>query len=531
MGTRNCIIIGAGPAGLTAAYELLETSDVRPILLESTGDIGGISRTVEYKGNRIDIGGHRFFSKSERVMAWWQRILPLQGAPARDDLLSGRRVPFSTAADSPDPERTDRVMLLRTRRSRILHGRRFFDYPITIGPGTVSNLGWLRTARIGASYLHALLFPIREEKSLEDFFINRFGRELYDAFFRDYTEKVWGVPCHRISPEWGAQRIKGLSIARALSHAVKTLYSGNSPISWKDAETSLIGQFLYPKFGPGQLWEDVARRVRERGGEIHLNHPVTGLRREGNRISGVTVADRSTGRTLQWNADYVLSSMPVRDLVASLSPSAPEDVRLAAAGLPYRNIVTVGLLLKKLTIGNEGKIGMVSGIVPDHWIYVQDRDVRLARIQIFNNWSPYMVRDMNTVWLGLEYVCGDGDDLWNLPDPALLGLAVEELVRIGVAEKADVLDGVAIRMPDAYPAYFGTYERFPRIREYADSIENLFLIGRNGMHRYNNMDHAMLTAMAAVGNIRTKSPRKDNIWSVNAEEEHHEERRRSPGTP
>jgi protoporphyrinogen oxidase len=531
MRTRDCIIVGAGPAGLTAAFELLETTDARPVIFESTGCIGGISRTIEYKGNRIDIGGHRFFSKSDRVMAWWNRILPLQGAPARDDLLLNRQVPLSSAPDSPDPEQTDRVMLVRRRRSRIYYRRKFFDYPITLGFGTVSSLGWLRAARIAVSYLHARAFPIRDEKSLEDFLVNRFGRELYGTFFRDYTEKVWGIPCDRIDPSWGVQRVKGLSLSKALSHALKLLVPGNSPGFRRDTETSLIDRFHYPKFGPGQLWEEVARIVKDRGGEIHLRHRVTGLRHEGNRVSHVTVENQLTGAPLTRKADYVLSSMPVKDLIPSLSPPAPQDVRTVADGLMYRNLIMVGLLMDKLTIRNDTGIETLNGIIPDTWIYIQDGGVRLGRIQVFNNWSPYLVGDMNTVWLGLEYFCDEGDDLWNLPDRDILGLAIGELDRIGIARKADVLDGVAIRIPRAYPAYFGTYDRFPLVRTYVDSFENLFLIGRNGMHRYNNMDHAMLTAMAAVDTIRTGASGKDIIWSVNADKEHLEERGRQAGRP
>ncbi|RPJ04713.1 MAG: hypothetical protein EHM37_22900, partial [Deltaproteobacteria bacterium] len=314
---RTAVIIGAGPAGLTAAYELLEQTDIKPILFEATGDIGGISKTINYKGNRIDIGGHRFFSKSDRVMDWWQRILPLQGRPARDDLLLGRKVPLSDRAHAPDPEREDRVMLVRSRLSRILFLQKLFNYPITLDFDTLKKLGLKRIAKMGLAYFRIRLFPIREEKTLEDFFINRFGRELYLTFFKDYTEKVWGVSCNEIKPEWGAQRVKNLSITKVLTHAVRRLHSKENSILQNNVETSLIGQFLYPKLGPGQLWEEVARRITDRGGEIHLRHQVVGLQRKNGLIAAAEVLDRSTGRTNVQAGDYFFSTMPVQDLFQS----------------------------------------------------------------------------------------------------------------------------------------------------------------------------------------------------------------------
>ena len=275
--TRYAVIIGAGPAGLTAAFELLAQTDIVPIIFEMSGDIGGISKTVNYKGNRIDIGGHRFFSKSDRVMQWWLDRMPVQGFPARDDLDLGRELPLSKEPGAPDPEKDDLVFLVRNRLSRIFFLRKFFNYPVALNLNTVANLGALRMAKIGLSYLKACLFPIKQEKNLEDFFINRFGKELYATFFKDYTEKVWGVACTQIKPEWGAQRIKGLSVTTALVHAVKKLAGLDASLAQKETETSLIGQFLYPKLGPGQLWEEVARLIVQRGGENQLNFEVTGM--------------------------------------------------------------------------------------------------------------------------------------------------------------------------------------------------------------------------------------------------------------
>ena len=522
---RTCIIIGAGPAGLTAACELLDKTDIRPVVLESSGTVGGLSRTVEYRGNRIDIGGHRFFSRSARVMSWWLGMLPLQGALSPDDRLPAWLPPSAAAAGGPDPDATDAVMLLRRRRSRIYHRGRFFDYPVTFGAETVSMLGWRRTARIGLSYLHARLFRIREEKSLEDFFINRFGRELYRTFFRDYTEKVWGVPCERIPPEWGSQRVRGLSISKAVGHAARNRLAGRRGHPRGRTEASLIDRFLYPKLGPGQLWEEAARRISVRGGEILLHRQVSGLRREGDRIAEVEVRNRLTGETTTMAADLFLSSMPVRDLVLSISPEAPPDVRSIAEGLSYRNLIVVGLLLRRLAIGAGTENSGPGRPVPDTWIYIQEAGIRMGRIQVFNNWSPYMVRDPGTVWLGLEYFCDGEDPIWNLPDPEIVAMATEELERIGFARGSDVLDGTVIRAPRAYPGYFGSYAGFPVVRRYLDGIDNLYPIGRNGMHRYNNMDHAMLTAMTAVDNIAAGDRRKENIWTVNTESDHHE----SPG--
>ncbi len=524
MSRKTAIVIGAGPAGLTAARELLEKTDIKPIIIEMTGDIGGISKTVNYKGNRIDIGGHRFFSKCDRIMNYWRNILPLQGSLARDDIELGRSVLLSEEADAPDPEQTDRVMLLRSRVSRIFFMRKLFDYPLSLNLRTIANLGFLRTSKIGLSYLKARLFPIDDEKTLKDFLTNRFGKELYLTFFKDYTKKVWGVPCTAIPPEWGAQRIKGLSISKAIVHAAKNILSKNISVGQKDTETTLIKQFMYPKLGPGQLWEEVARIIESKGGEVRLHHQVIGIERQGDRINQVMVRNKTTGETMTYTTDYVFSSMPVRDLVSGLDGEVPAEVQTVAQGLVYRDFITVGLLLKEMKIKNETETHTVNDIIPDNWIYIQERDVQLGRLQIFNNWSPYMVKNENTVWIGLEYFCTEGDELWVANDKKLASFAIDELVKIDIIEKDKVLDYVVIRVPKAYPAYFGTYGQFNVIREYLDDIENLFLIGRNGMHRYNNQDHSMLTAMTAVDNIIAGISTKDNIWQVNTEQEYHEKK-------
>ena len=524
MEQKIAIIIGAGPAGLTAAYELLEKTQIIPIVFESDSLIGGISKTVNYKGNRIDIGGHRFFSRSDKVMDWWENILPLQGKPSIDDIILERTISFSPKTGAPDPEKDDLVMLVRKRISRIFFKGKFFDYPVSLSHNTISNLGIIKIIRIGISYLFAQLFPIKNEKSLEDFFINRFGRELYRIFFRDYTEKVWGIPCSRIKPEWGAQRIKGISVTKVITHAVKNVFQKKKINNQKKIETSLIEQFLYPKFGPGQLWEEAARKIRQKGGSIILNNTVTGINNSDNLLKEVTVKDNLTNQISVYKCDYVLSSMPVKDLIPALGNNVPENIKNIAGGLKYRNFITVGLLLKKLNITNHTKIPTINNIVPDNWIYIQEREVKVGRLQIFNNWSPYLVNNPDTVWIGLEYFCDEGDDLWKKSEQELTQLGINELARINIIKKDDVLDSTIVRMPKAYPAYFGSYNDIQLVRNFTDKIENLFLIGRNGMHKYNNADHSMLTAMAAVENINNNVTSKENIWSINAEETYHEEK-------
>jgi len=525
MSRKTALIIGAGPAGLTAAYELLKRTDIQPVILEMSQEIGGISRTVNYKGNRMDIGGHRFFSKSDRVMAWWREILPVQGrsGSAVELKYQGRQRSLELTEEGPDPERQDRVMLIRRRLSRILYGRRFFDYPIALNGRTVMNLGLLRMMRIGFSYLKARLLPIRDERTLEEFLINRFGKELYLTFFKDYTEKVWGVPCGEISAEWGAQRIKGLSITKALIHAVRSLRRRDTSLEQKDTETSLIERFLYPKYGPGQLWEEVARQVQEMGGEVRLGWQAVKLEVDGDRVVALTVRNPKSGATERLTGDYFFSTMPVKELVAAIGTAAPPEVQEVAEGLIYRDFITVGLLLKRLKVSNDTALETVNQLIPDNWIYVQEPDVRVGRLQIFNNWSPYMVKDPDTVWLGMEYFCTEGDELWSRPDPEFIALAIKELEQLGIIDAADVLDHTLIRVPKTYPAYFGSYDRFDEVRDYADGLSNLYLLGRNGMHRYNNADHSMLTAMVAVDNLVSGRSDKANIWAVNSESEYHEE--------
>ncbi|MFC1680996.1 NAD(P)/FAD-dependent oxidoreductase [Pseudomonadota bacterium] len=524
---KTAIIIGAGPAGLTAAYELLQRTDIRPVIFEASDHIGGISKTVNYKNNHIDIGGHRFFSKSDRVMDWWLNILPLEskGLGEFEIKYQNKKTVVSESAQSgdgeTDPEQTDQVMLVRSRKSRIYFNRTLFDYPISLSADTLVKLGIFKSMRIGFSYLRSVALPVKPERTLEDFFINRFGRELYSTFFKSYTEKVWGVGCREISAEWGAQRVKGLSISKAIWHKVKSALPGRSDIRQKNTETSLIERFLYPKYGPGQMWEVVAGLIEEQGGVLHRNTVVDGVNLGDGKIVSVTVTDVSSGERSVHPADHVFSSMPVKNLISAMSPAPDETVKQVAEGLVYRDFMTVGLLVNKMKIKDPGA---ATEMVSDNWIYIQEPDVKLGRLQIFNNWSPYMVADPGNVWLGLEYFCDEGDELWNSADDAMIDFAAEELARIDIIDRSDVLDGVVLREPKTYPAYFGTYDSFHVVREFVDSIPNLYLVGRNGMHRYNNQDHSMLTAMTAVENIRNGVTDKDNIWQVNTESEYLEEK-------
>ncbi|HET6215824.1 MAG TPA: NAD(P)/FAD-dependent oxidoreductase [Acidobacteriaceae bacterium] len=518
---KTALLIGAGPAGLTAALEFLRRSEVYPIVLEASHEIGGISRTVRHNGNRIDIGGHRFFSKSDRVMNWWMDLMPPEATADAEHALrhQNKQRTLKTTGPGASPETTDLVMLVRPRKSRIYFLRRFFDYPIKLTGDTLGKLGMVRTLKIGVSYLMARLFPRKVEKSLEDFLVNRFGRQLYLTFFKSYTEKVWGVPCESISAEWGAQRIKGLSLTTAVLHFLKKAFASkkDEAIQQKGTETSLIEKFLYPKYGPGQLWEYAADQIRKQGGEILLGWRAARLFVEADTITAVeAVSDTGLRRT--FSADYVFSTMPVRELIDAMDTPIPEQVREVSDGLQYRDFITVGLLVDHLTVREAD-----GGPLRDNWIYIQEPDVLVGRLQIFNNWSPYMVADPSKTWIGLEYFCYQTDALWKMADEDLKNFAIAEVEKIGILRARDVTDAHVVRVPKTYPAYFGTYDRFHIIREFLDRFHNLYLVGRNGMHKYNNQDHSMLTAMTAVDNIIAGVRDKDNVWSINTEMEYHEE--------
>lgn len=517
---KVALVIGAGPAGLTAAHELLARAHCDVIVVERDPVyVGGISRTVNHKGNRIDIGGHRFFSKSDRVMHWWSAILPVSLPPdSHPTTISYQRSvrALTDGMNTATPEDGIDVFEVRPRKTRIVYQQKFFAYPIELSFDTLAKLGARKTLAIGFTYLSATLFPRRPEKTLEDFFINRFGVELYRTFFKSYTEKVWGTPCNSMSAEWGAQRVKGLSIQKAILHAVKKATSA-SALSGKQVETSLIEQFLYPPHGPGQVWENVAEKVRALGGDIRMGTDVIGVELKNNTCTAVTVKNRE-GKEEKIRVDYVFSSTDVGTLSNLLGDAVPVSVKSVAENLEFRDFITVGLLLDKKPEEENGTP------LSDTWMYIHDERVHVGRVQLFHNWHPNLVADQNHGWIGMEYFCTVGDALWEKSDAELLALATDELGVVGLARNARVIDGVVIRQPKAYPGYFGAYKDFGVVRSYLDSISNLFPIGRNGMHRYNNQDHSMLAAMTAVDLVVAHDTHKKILWDINTEEEYHEQK-------
>ena len=511
-----------GLHGLTAGFELLDKKkDYEVTIIEENDCVGGIAKTVNYKGNRMDMGGHRFFSKVPEVNNWWEKMLPTQGVMPYDDLELGRT--STVKKGGPDPSKTDIVMLKRNRISRIFFKHKFFDYPVSLKFETIKNMGFFTTIQVGFSYLKTIFYK-RKENSLEDFYINRFGKKLYSMFFENYTENLWGRHPREISPEWGAQRVKGLSIMAVIKDIFGKVFNKKN----RKVETSLIEEFSYPKYGPGQIWELTADEIIKKGGTIIKNAKVTKLVKNKNFLKKVIYV--KDNKEISADADIVISSMPVKDLVASLN-DVPKNIFQIAKGLPYRDYMTVGVLTKNLHLENKTKIKTIGNIVPDNWVYVHDKTVKMGRFQIYNNWSPYMVKDIkNTVWIGLEYFCNEGDSLWQMDNDEFSKFGISEMIKIGLLESSDeVIDSHVERVKKAYPAYFDTYSQMEELREYLNSIENLYCVGRNGQHRYNNMDHSMCTSFETVKNILNGVKTKDNIWNVNTEKEYHEENSNSKG--
>ncbi|MEG4581498.1 NAD(P)/FAD-dependent oxidoreductase [Microcoleus sp. MON1_C5] len=457
-------IVGAGPAGLTAAYELVKQGII-PVVLEKGDKVGGIARTETYKGYRFDIGGHRFYTKVEAVQQLWQEVLG-------NEFI---KVP---------------------RLSRIFYRGKFFNYPISAF-NTLFNLGIIESALIILSYLKVRIWPLTEEKTFEQWVINRFGERLYKTFFKTYTEKVWGIPCSEIQADWAAQRIKGLSLTTAIINA---LFGSN------DTKT-LIKEFDYPALGPGMMWEKFAEAVENKDGKVYLDTKVISFEREGNKIKSITA--EQNGELIQYSADNFITSMPISALVARLKPQPPEEVLHAARSLKYRDFLIVSLIVNR------------KDLFPDNWIYIHSPEVKVGRIQNFKNWSAALVPDASKSCLGMEYFCSVGDEVWEMSDAQLIELATRELVGLGLATTAEVEDGVVIRQPKAYPVYDGEYRGHLQVLEgFVKGIENLQTIGRNGMHRYNNQDHSMLTGMLAVRNILGE---KHDLWDVNTERSYYED--------
>ena len=468
---NSVIVIGAGPAGLTAAYELAKLN-LYPIVIEKSDKVGGLARTESYKGFHFDMGGHRFFTKSEVVKKMWHEIL---------------------GAD----------FLRRPRLSRIYYKRKFFYYPLK-PLNALLGVGFIEAIRITLSYVWWHFFPYRQVDTLEQWVTNRFGKRLFLTFFKTYTEKVWGIPCSELKAEWAAQRIKDLSLKTALL---------NMFLKPKKTIKTLIEEFEYPRLGPGMMWNRVKEQIEARGALVRMETDVAAIMRNGNRIESITVAQNDHRETIQGR--QFISSMPITEFIKKLDPSPPPAVLYAAEKIHYRDFLTVCLVANK------------PDLFPDNWIYVHDPEVKVGRIQNFKNWSPEMVPNHAKSSLGLEYFCTEGDELWNMADAELIELGKRELDRIGLANYADIEDGCVYRVPKAYPVYDSDYREYlVTVREFVDGLENFQTIGRNGLHRYNNQDHAMLTGMLAVRNIVLGE--RNDLWSVNTEQEYLEE---MPGEP
>lgn len=477
---KTVLILGAGAAGLTTAYEILQANpEIKVVVIDKNENVGGLCRSVCYKNNYIDAGGHRYFTKFERVKKWWLQFLPLG-----------------------DGQKFEDVMLKRPRFSRIYYLRKFFDYPVTLNFNTIWGLGFWRMTKITLSYFKAKIKPIKPEKTAEDFLINTFGKVLYETFFKNYTEKLWGISCKEISPEWGRERIRGIHFWETVFSLIK------GPFVKKIKKEDV---FLYPKYGPGQLWEKVAGEIIKKGGEIYLSSEVTALNLKDNKITEVEV--KTAGKTTKFSADLVVSSLAIKDLFAMMN-GASADIKEIALGLPYRNFRTAAILLDKLKVKNNTKVATRNNLLPDTWIYIQESDVKMGRMQIYNNWSPFMQVNPDKAWIAFEYFTSDTDELWTMSDEEFENLAVSEGEKIGIIDKKYVSGVSSVKLEKAYPAYFGTYDRFEKVKKYTDSIENLYLIGRTGMHKYINIDHAVLSGMEAAKNIVSGVKDKENIWNI-----------------
>ncbi|MFH2137659.1 MAG: FAD-dependent oxidoreductase [Candidatus Omnitrophota bacterium] len=464
---QKAIIFGAGPAGLTLAHELLTKTNIQPLVFETQNIVGGLCRTIDYKGNRLDIGGHRYFTTSQKILKWWLKALPLN-IPA------------------------EQCLILKKRISRIVFGNAFIRYPLKINHQILKALGFRKIGKILLSYLKSQLFPRKQINSLEDLLIMRFGEELYRTFFQDYTQKVWGLPCNLISAQWAKGRIQSVSIKSILDHAIKKVFPrkalGLMPGS---VPPSLTEQFLYPAKGAGQLWETIAARIIEKGGKIFLGHKMIGLNNQEN-IHSAKIMNLSTKKISVEPGDYFISSIPLGELVSAFENKVPESILSAAEKLIYRNVIIVGLILKKSKL-NVSKRNVST--LPDQWIYIHNKDIAMGRLQIFNNWSEFLVKDKEHVLLGAEYFCSEESQLWEKQDDVLVKQTIRDLARLDFIDPNDFIDGVVIRQEKAYPVHGLEQGELAQLGVFINTTKNLFLIGRNGQHEYCNTDAAMLSAM------------------------------------
>ena len=443
-------------------------------------------------------------------------MLPLQGKHAEDDLeLNRDLLPISDNPDAPDPAKEDAVLLHRRRITRIYYRKKFFDYPVNLSFNTIRGLGLINMVKIGCTYFWALLFK-KPETSLENFFINRFGSHLYRTFFKDYTEKLWGIKCNELSAEWGSQRVKGISISKILKEILGKLFLRSK---FKTKETSLIESFYYPKFGAGQMYNQIAEKAKENGAKINLNANVEKIILSGNRVYSIVV--NQDGKQQKILGDNFISSMPISDLISKMEGNVPQSVRKAAEGLLYRNVRLAAFVFEKLKIKNTTKVKNYNNLIPDVWIYIQEKNIFAGRMEIINNFSPYLVKNnKNQVCLTVEYFCSDGDRFWTMSDEEFCDFALSELVKMDIVEENSALSRKAYRVEKAYPVYFGGYKDFDILKDFINSIPNLYPVGRNGMHKYNNMDHSILTGMETADSILTGKPDKPSVWKVNTEKEY-----------
>ena len=511
----NIVIIGAGPAGLACGYKLLKNNkNITVTIIDESSQVGGISKTIKYHNNKMDLGGHRFFTKNEEVKKFWLELLPLQTEPAYDDIILEAKKDFSKGRKKYDPEKKDKIMLLRNRISRIYYNKKFFDYPVNFNMKTIKSMGIINSFKCGFSYLKTI-FVKKKEINLENFYINRFGYHLYSMFFKDYTTKLWGRTPKEIDASWGSQRVKGISVHKVLIDYIKRIFK----VKDKKKETSLIESFYYPKNGPGELYEVLASKIEELGGKIILNSRVEIINNKNSEIKSISYRQDKIKKEI--DCDMLISSMPIKDLVNGMR-KVPKRIKDISNNLPYRDFIIVGVLLPKLDIPKDKKIKTIHGSVGDNWIYIQDKDVKVGRIQVFNNWSPYLVnKPKDNIWLGLEYFCNENDNFWNLSDNKIKELAYQELKKMNISLSKPI-DSCVVRVKKAYPAYFDSYDNINSIYKYLEKYQNLYCIGRNGTHSYNNMDHSIVSGFICADMIKNKDHDLIKLWKVNTDSTYQE---------